>query len=236
MFWLLIPLIIDVVSIIIFLRLLFDDSRYKFAEHPLFALTYLVISVPVVVGCTMAFTGVEGIGVWVAWLLVIAFAGPCVLPAVAAFGAGFSDFLVFPGAKRIVVPKTCDQAERAEREEKFEKAERLYRETLAAAKEEDADRYAPIHLQFGNFLQRRGRLEEAAEQWRRAVAGDLEPTQCLLTALRAADALAAKSNFDLAADVLTQTLEKHPREQEASALRQRLNALPARLGKQPGNR
>ena len=221
----LILLSLDSLSIFLFLRVFDDNPRFRFAMNPLFAFSFTVVSVTLTAILTPV---IIGVGFFTPILLAL-FAIPLGLLPVVAVAEHFGNFMAVPGARNIKIIKTCDQAERAEREEEFAEAEQIYRQALAAATEEDAHQYAPVHLQFGNFLQRRGRLPEAAAEWQLAVAGELEATQCLMTALRAANVLAETPELAKAVTVLTAAIEKYPKEKDAEALRQRLTALQAGL-------
>lgn len=213
------------VSVYIFTRAVTGDPRYQFINSPLIALAFTMTSIVLIPPLVMYGMGA---GPYFGPLLIALFALPCGLPLVLAIADRFSLFLAVPGSRGIRVAKTCEQAERAEHQEKFEEAEKIFLKALTHGEKEKYNPKddAPIQLQYGNFLQRRERMAEAAEQWLLAIEGNLPVEQCVTAAIRISDILVHHlKDRARARAVLTSVLEKHSKEQEAAGLRKRLEAL-----------
>jgi tetratricopeptide (TPR) repeat protein len=144
----------------------------------------------------------------------------------AAFLADHFGQVVTTGAiSPIRIQFTCGKAERAEREGRIEEAERFYQEALQSPRTPARPEHALVHLHYGNFLQRRGRLPEAVDEWKVALAGELQPQQALITAMRGADVLTDLGQPHQALAMLRQIAMPTLAASEAKALQERMAAL-----------
>ncbi len=136
---------------------------------------------------------------------------------------------VATGLDRMRVPKTYDLAEKAEREQDLETAIRLYREE-GGRDVADPEPWRRI----GEIEVRRGRAEEAAPAFRRALIGLREPEARVTTSFRLADILGRLGRNEEARGVVEGVVREFQGTRFEDFAKERLKILAAPVDKTLG--
>lgn len=197
----------------------------QFVKTPAFALPYTAVVLIIVVFCIRLFAGEEGgVSLGLGILSCVALAPPLSLVVVLFLGEELGSLLT--GGRYHGGPKRVgyDRAEIAWNAGDVLEAETYFRKALAQKPEKGRELdFTEVQLAFGNFLHEQQRYAEAEPMWQAALAGTLDPTQQIVTAVRLAEMRKDKlGDTNGALTLLRQTLRKFPRQAESESLRQRL--------------
>jgi len=222
-------LVLDATAVFLGTANLRGWSRWRWGINPLFIVFWYSVVVPfcAFAGYVWAGAGHSRIDFGLAMLFCILTVFPQGLLLVAFVSVHLSHFFTFGSLRGIRNDPTCDQALAAEKRGDLPMAERLFRERLKDPSAETDPRLGLVHLQFGNFLQRRQRIEEAIEQWQVALAGNLTDDQHIATAVRTAEALSREPAGRTRACSLLQAALPRARGTEIEALSRRIASLQA---------
>ena len=230
--------ILDALTVFIALECFRGNKRLEWMSKPRFALPWLAFSTLMVVLCTLSWSKIRPGGtasagsmlavVAMVLVLVVLAAPNCLLMA-AMWSRIMESLMGMDFEKKIVLEKSCDQAEAAERQNRIKEAEEIFLNIISEktnSSEKKKPLYANVHLNYGNFLYRQKRFDDAARQWREALADNLSPDKYYMTALRTADLLSQQLDEKAdAAEILKSALAKKPSADERKALESRLKLL-----------
>ncbi|MBN2713312.1 MAG: hypothetical protein JXR97_12905 [Planctomycetes bacterium] len=222
--------IMDIISVIFFMRLMKDDPRFRFARNPAFALFFSVAGV--VVASRGAFGLLDFLmgSVFLMVLVLAVLCAPLCLLPLCAFSEWFGNLISLGGANNIRALHSCGKAEHAEREGDFDLAERYFLESMPADPDKANPEYAAVHLQYGEFLRKRERFAETAAQWSLAIRAGLDAEKEIVTAARLAEIMANNlKDHEGAAKVIKSILVKHPNRKDALSLQRRLEKMEDRI-------